>query len=219
MWSWRDVCPPLSALGLVLSSASRMQASFVLRFPKLQWVSLLLFIGILGMLLVSELPTFFERLWIWVWNLHRLAQWSVFLSTISSSFDFSIAHLCFVFFFAASDMRSLSCNNSLSSSTFQWSKDAWVEQFDPWCNSVASNELFCDPRREQRRLSCEPVESPPWAPWRWHQQMEGNPHDLTAIGPFLGCSATSVRQCTWHVDLRCDFWEWSNVSLWHCKLN
>ena len=46
MWSWWGLCPAPSGLGLVYSSAPTTQASFVLRFPILRWVSPLLFIGI-----------------------------------------------------------------------------------------------------------------------------------------------------------------------------
>ena len=46
-WSWWCLCTAPSSLGLVLSSASTIQANRVRRFPILRWVSLLLLMGIL----------------------------------------------------------------------------------------------------------------------------------------------------------------------------
>ena len=107
MWSWWSSCPALFGLGLVLSSASTTQAYFVLRFPILRWVSTLLFIGILQGI-AAGIGTF---------NFPR-ATFTVSLSSLSfgsmkniplnslalSSFSLSMAHLCFAFFFAASDI-------------------------------------------------------------------------------------------------------------------
>ena len=91
----------------MLSSASTTQAYFVLRFPILRWVSTLLFIGILQGI-AAGIGTF---------NFLR-AAFIVSLSSSSfgsmkniplnclalSSFSLSMAHLCFAFFFAASDI-------------------------------------------------------------------------------------------------------------------
>ena len=73
MWSWWGLCPAPSSLGLVLSSASTVQAYFVLRFPILRWVSPLLFIGILQSI-ASDLLFFSERLSLWAWIFHRLVS-------------------------------------------------------------------------------------------------------------------------------------------------
>ena len=68
MWSWWDLCTAPSTLGLVLSSASTIQAYFVLRFPILRWVSPLLFIGILRRI-AAGIGTFnFLRAGLVVWE-------------------------------------------------------------------------------------------------------------------------------------------------------
>ena len=105
--SWWGVCPAPSSFGLVLSSASATQAYFVLRFPILRWVSPLLFIGILQSIAAGiGTSNFLRAAFIVSLNsssfgsmknvpLYRLAL---------SSFGFSLARLCFAFFFAASDI-------------------------------------------------------------------------------------------------------------------
>ena len=95
MWSWRSLCPAPSSLDLVLSSTSTTQAYFVLRFPILRWVSPL-------------------QHCCWHRNFQLLrAAFIVSLNSSSfgsmkyiplnclafSSFGFSIAHLCFAYFF------------------------------------------------------------------------------------------------------------------------
>ena len=107
MWSWWDACIAPSSLGLVLSSASTIQADFVLRFPLLLWVSPLLFIGILQGVAANIGTSNFLRAALIV----RLNSSSFGLiknvppnCLALSSFGFSMAHRCFAFFFDASDI-------------------------------------------------------------------------------------------------------------------
>ena len=94
-----------SSLGLVLSSASTMQAYFVLRFPILRWVSPLLFIGILqGIAAGIGTSDFVRAAFIVSWKSSSFDSIKniPLVCLALSSFGSSIAHLCFAFFFAAS---------------------------------------------------------------------------------------------------------------------
>ena len=102
------LCPAPSCLGLVHSSASTTPTYFVSLFPILRWVSPLLFIGILQDIaagigtsnslraasIVSLNPSSFG-------SMKNIPHNSLAFS----SFGFSIIHLCFAFFFTASDIN------------------------------------------------------------------------------------------------------------------
>ena len=108
LWSWWGLCPAPSSLGLVLSSAWTIQAYFCLAFPTIAvgFSTAIYRYFARHMLLASELPTLYEWLSLWAWILHRLVQWRIFLFIVwhCRAFGFSIAHLCFAFFFTASDI-------------------------------------------------------------------------------------------------------------------
>ena len=108
MWSWWSLCPAPSSLGLVLSSASTIQAYFVLRVPILWWVSPLLFIGILqGIAAGIGTSNFLRAAFIVSLNSSSVGSMkNIPLNClVLSSFGFSIAHLCFTFFFTASEIH------------------------------------------------------------------------------------------------------------------
>ena len=108
MWSWWGLFPAPSSLGLVLSSASTTQAYFVLRFPILRWVSPLLFLGILqGIAAGIGTSNFLRAAFIVSLNSSSFGSMkNIPLNCLAfSSFGFSTAHLCFAFFFAASDIK------------------------------------------------------------------------------------------------------------------
>ena len=104
----QGLCPAPSSLGLVLSSASTTQAYFVLRFPILRWASPLLFIGILqGIAAGIGTSNFLQAAFIVSLNSLSFGPMkNILLNCLAlTSFGFSIAHLCFAFFFAASDIN------------------------------------------------------------------------------------------------------------------
>ena len=96
------------SLGLVLSSASSTQANFVVRFPILRWFSPLLFVGILqGIAVGIGTSNFLRAAFIVSLNSSSFGSMKhISLNCLAlSSFVFSIIHLCFAFFFAASDIN------------------------------------------------------------------------------------------------------------------
>ena len=107
MWSWWGLCPTPSGLGLVLSSASTTQAYFVLRFSILRWVRPLLFTSILQRIAAGiGTSNFLRAAFIVTLNSSSFGSIkNIRLNCLaSSSFGFSTAHLCFAFFFDASDI-------------------------------------------------------------------------------------------------------------------
>ena len=90
-----------------VSSASIIQAYFVLRLPMLRWVSPLLFIGILQGIAAGIGTSNVLRAALIV-SLNSSPFGSIKNIPLNclalSSFGFSIAHLCFAFFFGASDI-------------------------------------------------------------------------------------------------------------------
>ena len=87
MWSWWNLCPALSGLRLVLSSASTLKR--------------MLFIC---MLLASELPTFYEPISLWTWIFVVSFQWKVFLFIVWHCRTFFSRQTIFVLsFFAVSE--------------------------------------------------------------------------------------------------------------------
>ena len=100
----------LLALVLCFSSASTIQAYFVLCFPILRWVSPLLFVGILQGIAVGIGTSNFLRA-AFIVSLNSSSFCSIKNIPLNclalSSFGFSIAQLCFAFFlfFAASDIK------------------------------------------------------------------------------------------------------------------
>ena len=110
MWSWWGLCPAPSTLGLVLLLASTTQAYFVLRFPQLRWVSLLLFNGILqGIAAGIGTSNFLRAAFIVSLNSSSFGSMkNIPLNCLAlSSFGVSIAHfgLLFFFFFCIRHMR------------------------------------------------------------------------------------------------------------------
>ena len=92
---------------LLLALASTKQAYFVLRSQILRWCSPLLFIGILqGITAGIGTSNFLQAAFIVSLNSSSFGSMkNILLNCLAlSSFGFSIAHLCFAFFFAASDM-------------------------------------------------------------------------------------------------------------------
>ena len=118
MWSGWCLCSTPSNRILRVSSASNTFSIFGLVFPTtaagfsaaVHWSFSRL------LLLASEFPTFHEQLSWYVWIL-RHVQWRryyvIFLLALSS-FGFSVVHLCFAFFFAASDICFHICGHTLA---------------------------------------------------------------------------------------------------------
>ena len=98
MWSWPGLCPAPSSLGLVLSSASTVKAYFALRFPILRFLHCSLSVFGNALLLVSELPTFYERLSLWAWFFIGWFNREKYASQLSG-----VVELCFL------DSPSLLC--------------------------------------------------------------------------------------------------------------
>ena len=102
------MCTAPWTLGLVHSSASTTQANLVLSLPILRWVSPLLFIDILQSITAGIGTSNFLRAAV-IMSLNSSSFGSMKIIPLNclalSSFGFSIAHLCFAFFYAASDTR------------------------------------------------------------------------------------------------------------------
>ena len=92
----------------VSSSAWQIQAHRVLRFPILRWVSPLLLSGILQGIAAGIGTSNFLRAAL-IMSLNSSSSGSMKYIPLNclalSSFGFSVAHLCFAFFFAASDIN------------------------------------------------------------------------------------------------------------------
>ena len=83
IWSWWGLCPAPSSLGLVFHRHQQHKRILSCVFQYcggFHHCSLSVFCK--GLLLASELPTFYAQLSLWAWILHRLVRWRIFHSIV-----------------------------------------------------------------------------------------------------------------------------------------
>ena len=110
MWSWWGLCPALSSLGLVFFFRHQQYKRISSCVSQCCGGLLHCFLSVFckALLLASEFPTFYERFFMVCANSSSSGSMKKIPRNYLalSSFGSSIAHLCFAFFFAASDTCS-----------------------------------------------------------------------------------------------------------------